>query len=409
MYRAKFLAKQNYKVKFTRFTLVNKTSEDENDPKYHERVSLEEACKYFENVDRTKLNTKYSNDKDWDALLEVLKDKKNIEILSARKAQEHNNFYEDQTLEESFKLLCDGIALNKSPDYFKAFMSVDMFDRDGDDEETKEHKQRKRAIYQCILHRARFVAKKDHKVSFTRFSGTGNDDDPKYDKGVSLELACKYFEDVDRSKLDTKYNNDKDWDVLLKVLKATNVSGFKALMGMHHLHSTQGDGDYKEKIDSALRTGEIVLLDLSTASGAVQEKYISRLCSYIFQRSMNKFTSEQIPEFIQMYFEEAHNIFPKDDKDLKNIYNRLAKEGAKLNIRISYSTQEVSSIAPSILKNTQNWFISHLNNKDEVKILEKYYDFSDFSQSIIRNSDVGFARVKTYSNNFIIPVQIKKF
>jgi len=110
-----------------------------------------------------------------------------------------------------------------------------------------------------------------------------------------------------------------------------------------------------------------------------------------------------------MYFEEAHNIFPKDDKDLKNIYNRLAKEGAKLNLGISYSTQEVSSISPSILKNTQNWFISHLNNKDEIKTLEKYYDFADFSNSILRNSDIGYARIKTYSNNFIIPVQIKKF
>lgn len=152
-----------------------------------------------------------------------------------------------------------------------------------------------------------------------------------------------------------------------------------------------------------------MLVDLSTASSETQEKYIERLCRYIFGNSMEKFTNEETPDFIQMYFEEAHNIFPKDDKDLKNIYNRLAKEGAKLKIGISYSTQEVSSIAPSILKNTQNWFISHLNNKDEVKTLEKYYDFADFSQSIIRNSDVGFARVKLFSNNFIIPVQIDEF
>ena len=95
--------------------------------------------------------------------------------------------------------------------------------------------------------------------------------------------------------------------------------------------------------------------------------------------------------------------------NLKNIYNRLAKEGAKLNIGISYSTQEVSSISPSILKNTQNWFISHLNSQDEIKFLEKYYDFGDFSHNIMKNSDVGFGRIKTYSNNFIIPVQIKKF
>ena len=44
-----------------------------------------------------------------------------------------------------------------------------------------------------------------------------------------------------------------------------------------------------------------------------------------------------------------------------------------------------------------------------MRTLEKYYDFADFSQSIVRNSDVGFARVKLFSNNFIIPVQIDKF
>lgn len=222
-------------------------------------------------------------------------------------------------------------------------------------------------------------------------------------------MACTYFERLDFKQLHSKYKDDKDFESLFKVLRAVGVSGYKALMDLKHLHSTQGSADYKQAIDSSVRAGRIVLVDLSTASTKVQDKYIDRLCTHIFKESMEQFTRGEIPARIQMYFEEAHNIFPKDDKDLKNIYNRLAKEGAKLNIGISYSTQEVSSIAPSILKNTQNWFISHLNNQDEIKVLEKYYDFKDFSQSIIRNSDVGFARIKTYSNNFIIPVQIKKF
>ena len=75
-----------------------------------------------------------------------------------------------------------------------------------------------------------------------------------------------------------------------------------------------------------VREGKIVLVDLSSASEQIQKTYITRLCSYIFSESMNKFTDDIEPEFIQMYFEEAHNIFPKDDKDLKSIYNRLAKE-----------------------------------------------------------------------------------
>ena len=58
-------------------------------------------------------------------------------------------------------------------------------------------------------------------------------------------------------------------------------------------------------------------------------------------------------------------------------------------------------------ENLKNLGINYTSK--ELDLLEKYYDFADFSQSIIRNSDVGFARVKLFSNNFIIPVQIDKF
>ena len=324
----------------------------------------------------------FSNRQDEGSIYDRFKQRVIRFSTSLKKSQQHPdvravqyNFYNDETLEESFNLLCDELENNMGgTKYIDAFRNVSLFDI-GDKYSSKERNRlRKIALYKCILF------------------NSGIDGFPIPKNGFTIREAMEWFEKAEESlKKGQSSSGEKYWDSdyesLYNMLFKRQGAGFNSLLNFNKLHSLKGGNDYKKDIDSALREGKIILVDLSTASTETQQKYIDRLCSHIFAKSMEKFTNDEEPEFIQMYFEEAHNIFPKDDKDLKNIYNRLAKEGAKLKIGISYSTQEVSSIAPSILKNTQNWFISHLNNKDEIKALEKYYDFADFSQNIIRNSD----------------------
>lgn len=153
-----------------------------------------------------------------------------------------------------------------------------------------------------------------------------------------------------------------------------------------------------------------MVVDLSQGDPEIQRTYSERICRKVFDDAMDRFAKNEASNYIQLYFEEAHNLFPKrDDKDLSQIYNRVAKDGAKMRLGLAYATQEPSSISSNVLKNTQNWFVSHLNNSDEIREVEKCYDLGDFSDGLRRAPDRGFIRMKTYSNSFIVPVQIDRF
>lgn len=342
------------------------------------------------------------------------------------------NFYND--LYTGFELIASSLA-EKEGDYVASFREVDFTPPDDPkDASAVTRYNRKKAAYFCCLYKAGFKTPPNFKVNFK-----GNKDlnqivqaegkiDPSV--GISLEDATNWFtaiwDNYDNEYFDKyKRENGHEWaDEDLKALlmfltrkrtpgKSANISGYQKLRPMLGLHTDTVDKPFSLEIIGALREGKIIIIDLSQGNPEVQELFSGQICEKVFADAMQNFTSTNPNNFIQFYFEEAHNLFPKgNNTDLTQIYNRLAKEGAKLNLGLIYATQEVSSISSNILKNTQNWFIAHLNNEDELKELRKYYDFTDFTTGLTRFSpakDKGFVRMKTYSNPFVVPVQIDRF
>lgn len=294
---------------------------------------------------------------------------------------------------------------------------------------------RRVAVYLCCLHRAGFQAPANFRIRFTANQEVRNvvrqGVDPS--RGISLDDAANWWESLwdiyDNNEVEVFRNYrqqnghewvDEDLKALLVMLTRksrsggrADCSGFRILRPVIEQHTSTIQEPFDQDILNNLRQGKIVIVDLSLGNPEIQRMFSERICGRVFADAISRFTTTRPNNFIQFYFEEAHNLFPKkEDKDLSQIYNRLAKEGAKLHLGLVYATQEVSSISSNILKATQNWFISHLNNEDEIKELRKYYDFSDFTESLIRfsqDTDKGFVRMKTYSNPFVIPVQIDRF
>ena len=322
-------------------------------------------------------------------------------------------------------------------DYVKNFLSVGLEQPEEYEEDVSARTRydRAKAAYFCCLHQAGFKAPAGFKVRFKSCKDINEIiTEMQPENGITLEQATSWFTRVwkmyEEQSFFKEYEKQKgrewaneDLKALLTFLtrnkspggSATNISGFRKLKvrELIDLHTSERDSYFAKDINDHVRQGKIVIVDLSQDSEEIQRVFSGDICRVIFNASLRKFTRNEENNIIQFYFEEAHNIFPKkEDKDLTGIYNRIAKEGAKLNLGMIYATQEVSSISSNILKNTQNWFIAHLNNEDELKELRKYYDFSDFVDSLVRfspNNDKGFVRMKTYTNPFVVPVQIDRF
>lgn len=240
-------------------------------------------------------------------------------------------------------------------------------------------------------------------------------EEPKDLSGLRAELEA--FASYVQTRKDDPLKSSSGKDLfepddisLLQFLSPTSGAGPAILQSYRQYHSPDA-GDFINEILKLLDEGSTVILDLGNATSAIRRYFSDLLSNAVFGHQERKFVNNGLGmNFVQLYFEEAHNLFPPDDKDLTGVYARFAKEGAKFHIGMVYSTQSPSTINKELLVQTENFFVGHLSSQDETKALARLQvAFTGIEQDILRARTPGYMRMLTLSHRYVIPVQAKKF
>lgn len=186
-------------------------------------------------------------------------------------------------------------------------------------------------------------------------------------------------------------------------------SGPSLLQNYRKYHAPNA-GDFVKEILVLLDAGETVILDLGNANPEVLTYFSDELSQAVFNHQVDKFTSNKLGNhFVQLYFEEAHNLFPRNN-DENTIYTRFAKEGAKYQIGMVYSTQSPTTISRDLLAQTENFFVAHLSSQDDVDALAKVnIAYESFKNDIMLAKTPGYMRMLTRSHRFVVSIQATKF
>ncbi len=204
---------------------------------------------------------------------------------------------------------------------------------------------------------------------------------------------------------------DKDDAMAIRFIVPEIGAGPKMLSTCIPYHAADAT-DFENDIIRALDEGQTIIMDLGSANETVLRFFSRTLSIAVFRHQEAKFVSNQLKDrFVQLYFEEAHMIFPPSKAgNVTDIYSRFAKEGAKFHIGIVYSTQSPSTVNPELLSQTENFFIGHLSNANEVALLGKVQcAFANMGNYIMQYRQPGFMHVLTYSHRYVIPVQVRMF
>ncbi|SEL08635.1 AAA-like domain-containing protein [Roseateles sp. YR242] len=203
---------------------------------------------------------------------------------------------------------------------------------------------------------------------------------------------------------------DSDEEIMARFLYPQAGAGPYVLRPATPFHSPHVD-NFITEILGTIDQGGTVIVDLGSANERIIRYFAKTLSVAVFLQQEGKFVRNEMDgRFVQIYFEEAHMIFPPNAGNVIDVYSRFAKEGAKFNIGIVYSTQSPSTINTDLLAQTENFFIGHLSSQQETSILSSVqYAFKGMEEDIMRARTPGFMRALTASHRYPIPVQANRY
>ncbi|MDX9814237.1 MAG: DUF87 domain-containing protein [Sulfurimonadaceae bacterium] len=390
------------------------------------------------------VNGEYANDNPQDgnkSLRSAYEDRCKVYALTKRENTPSKplklNFYEQPG--SSIQILSTLLEEDgRTSQYIKNFSSVELSNIDEiksikDDFSKKIRAIRKILIYWAILSKAGFLADESRLKKLNLSQGSIKDFNPnykdelnkaiygdeKYKAPTTLTELENYFQNV--SKFISENENhevlsdngkkifDSDDLLLLKFLNPKNGGGAQ-MLAPYRIYHDKNAGNFVEEILTLLDNGSTVILDLGNADDKIRMYFADLISKNVFKHQEKKFVSNKLNNhFIQLYFEEAHNLFPRDG-DITGVYARFAKEGAKFHIGMVYSTQSPSTISKELLIQTENFFIGHISSIDEVNALARLQIlFDDIQRDITQSRTPGYMRMLTFSHRFVVPVQTKLF
>ncbi len=349
------------------------------------------------------------------------------------------NFYEqpDSTIQIISTLLEND---NQTAQYVRSFTSVELPSieelKNSQDRSFKSRGIRKIQMYWAILKKAGFNANEEN-LKKLGLSGNSKNAPKNFDPHFRKEIIDAIYEDdeykepetlkelqLHLEKVSTFVQENKDHKclekegkpifeaddlALLKFLNPSSGGGTQMLRGYLGYHDKDAS-NFVDEILKLLDKGSTVILDLGNADDKIRMYFSDLISKNIFRHQEKKFVTNKLENhFIQLYFEEAHNLFPKDG-DVTGVYARFAKEGAKFHIGMVYSTQSPSTISKELLIQTENFFVGHISSIDEVNALARLQIlFDDMQRDITLSRTPGFMRMLTFSHRFVVPVQTKLF